>query len=69
MFKNLVFQLHWLLGITAGVVLAVVGVTGAMLSFEADLLKGINPGVMTVEARPAPLPRAWREARRSSRAT
>lgn len=48
MFKNLIFQLHWLLGITAGVVLAVVGITGAMLSFEHDLLKAMNPGVMTV---------------------
>lgn len=50
MFKNLVFQLHWLLGITAGVVLAVVGVTGAMLSFEQPILVAINPGVMTVPA-------------------
>jgi sulfite reductase (NADPH) flavoprotein alpha-component len=63
MFKNLVFQLHWLLGITAGLVLAVVGVTGAMLSFEDDLLKAINPGVMTVEARPSPLPPAQLLAR------
>ncbi len=51
MFKNLIFQLHWLLGITAGVVLAVVGITGAMLSFEHDLLKAMNPGVMTVTAQ------------------
>ncbi len=51
MFKNLIFQLHWLLGITAGLVLAVVGITGAMLSFEHDLLKAMNPGVMTVPAQ------------------
>lgn len=48
MFKNAIFQIHWFLGITAGVVLAVVGVTGAMLSFEHDLLKAMNAGVMTV---------------------
>ncbi|OGB26733.1 MAG: hypothetical protein A3I66_13405 [Burkholderiales bacterium RIFCSPLOWO2_02_FULL_57_36] len=48
MLKNLWFQLHWLLGITAGLVLAVVGVTGAMLSFEHDLKHWINPGVMSV---------------------
>jgi sulfite reductase (NADPH) flavoprotein alpha-component len=58
MLRKLVFQLHWLLGITAGLVLAVVGVTGAMLSFEDPLLEAINPGVMTVPARPAPLPPA-----------
>ncbi|GAB2500244.1 PepSY-associated TM helix domain-containing protein [Arenimonas alkanexedens] len=55
MFKNLVFQLHWLLGISAGLVLAVVGVTGAILSFEDEVLEAINPGVMTVEARPLAL--------------
>ncbi len=49
--RNAVFQLHWFFGITAGIVLALVGVTGAMLSFEDDLLKALNPGVMTVEPR------------------
>lgn len=48
MFKNAIFQIHWFLGITAGAVLAVVGVTGAMLSFEKPLLRAINPGVITV---------------------
>lgn len=48
MFRNLWFQLHWILGITAGVILAVVGVTGGLLSFEQDILRLINPGVMTV---------------------
>ena len=50
-FRNAVFQLHWLFGITAGVVLALVGFTGGMLSFEDELLKALNPGVMTVEPR------------------
>ena len=50
-FRNAVFQLHWFFGITAGIVLALVGVTGAMLSFEDDLLRALNPGVMTVEPR------------------
>lgn len=48
MFKKILFQTHWLLGITAGVVLAIVGVTGAALSFEHELLRVLNPGVMTV---------------------
>ena len=46
--KKLWFWVHWLLGITAGVVLALMGVTGALLSFEEDLLRWMNPGVMTV---------------------
>lgn len=53
MLKKLWFQIHWLLGITAGVVLAVVGITGGMLSFEQDLLRALNPGVMTVMPRDA----------------
>ncbi|MGE0119528.1 MAG: PepSY domain-containing protein [Dongiaceae bacterium] len=52
--KNILFQLHWLLGISAGIVLAVVGVSGAMLSFEDDILRSINAGVMTVEPRADP---------------
>ena len=49
--RNAVFQLHWLFGITAGLVLAVVGVTGGILSFEDEWLEALNPGVLTVEAR------------------
>lgn len=50
MVKNVLFQLHWISGITAGLILAVVGFTGAMLSFEDPILEAMNPGVMTVSA-------------------
>ena len=64
MVKNAIFQIHWFLGITAGLVLAVVGVTGAMLSFEHDLLKAMNAGVMTVPVQGrTPLPPAELVAR------
>ncbi|WP_349616009.1 sulfite reductase flavoprotein subunit alpha [Azotobacter salinestris] len=49
MVKKILFQLHWLLGISAGLVLAVMGVTGATLSYQGELLRFLNPGVMTVE--------------------
>ena len=49
--RNVTFQLHWLLGVTAGIVLALVGVTGAMLSFEDEALAALNPGIITVEPR------------------
>jgi sulfite reductase (NADPH) flavoprotein alpha-component len=52
MLKSVMFQLHWFLGITAGLVLAIVGVTGGLLSFEHEMLEAMNPGVMTVKARP-----------------
>ncbi|GAB2622039.1 sulfite reductase flavoprotein subunit alpha [Novilysobacter erysipheiresistens] len=67
-FRNAIFQLHWLFGITAGVVLALVGFTGGMLSFEDELLKALNPGVMTVEPRGAALsPEALVERVRAQR--
>lgn len=47
--RNALFQVHWFLGISAGLVLALVGVTGGILSFEDALLEAMNPGVMTVE--------------------
>ena len=53
--RNALFQIHWFLGITAGIVLALVGVTGGLLSFEDEMLKAMNPGVMSVEARGTPL--------------
>ncbi|OLU35734.1 sulfite reductase flavoprotein subunit alpha [Pseudomonas sp. PA27(2017)] len=43
MFKKVLFQLHWFFGITAGLVLALMGVTGALYSFQEEILLAINP--------------------------
>jgi sulfite reductase (NADPH) flavoprotein alpha-component len=51
--KKILFQTHWLLGITGGSVLAFVGVTGALLSFETELVAAWNDGVVTVPSRAA----------------
>lgn len=48
MLRNILFQAHWLIGITAGTVLIVVGLTGAILSFEPELSRVMNPSVMSV---------------------
>ncbi|WP_313465806.1 PepSY-associated TM helix domain-containing protein, partial [Stenotrophomonas sp.] len=48
MFKNVLFQLHWLLGITAGTILAIMGLSGATLSFEDELLRAANPGFAAI---------------------
>ncbi|WP_339459266.1 sulfite reductase flavoprotein subunit alpha [Pseudomonas sp. EA_105y_Pfl2_R69] len=48
MFKKILFQLHWLLGISAGLVLALMGVTGAAYSFQDELLRALNPEVLQV---------------------
>lgn len=42
------FQLHWFVGITAGTLLAVIGLTGAILAFEDEIVESINPGVFAV---------------------
>ena len=42
------FQLHWFVGITAGTLLAVIGLTGAILAFEDEIVEAINPGVFAV---------------------
>jgi len=49
--KKALFQLHWLLGITAGLVLALMGVTGAAYSFQDELMRALNPDVLQVEVR------------------
>lgn len=42
------FQVHWFIGITAGTVLVVIGLTGALLAFHEEILDAINPGVRQV---------------------
>lgn len=51
MLKKILFQLHWLLGISAGLVLALMGVTGAAYSFQDELLRVLNPQTLRVEER------------------
>jgi len=50
MLKKVFFQLHWFLGITAGLVLALMGTTGALQSFQPEILRLLNPGVLTIAA-------------------
>ncbi|MCA1858921.1 sulfite reductase flavoprotein subunit alpha [Janthinobacterium sp. HSC-3S05] len=54
--KQVWFQLHWFIGITAGTVLVIIGLSGATLAFKDELLDLMNPGVrhVAVENR-APL--------------
>jgi sulfite reductase (NADPH) flavoprotein alpha-component len=53
--KKLWFQLHWFVGITAGTVLMVIGLTGATLAFREQLLDALNPGVRNVPVQNAPV--------------
>lgn len=53
MLKKTLFQLHWFFGITAGLVLALMGVTGAAYSFQDEILRALNPTVLSVQKREA----------------
>lgn len=54
MTRRVLFQIHWFLGISAGLLLALMGVTGAMMSFEDEIVAALSPGVVTLTPRPAP---------------
>ena len=49
MLKKIFFQIHWFLGITAGLILSIMGVTGAIYSYEQPIQKWINPESYTVK--------------------
>ncbi|MFA0924347.1 PepSY domain-containing protein [Xanthomonas fragariae] len=53
MLKTVLFQLHWLLGITAGLVLSVMGLTGALMSFENEIVRLANPAIAQLADRQA----------------
>lgn len=51
MLKKVLFQVHWFFGISAGLVLAIMGITGAITSFQDELLDLLNPQALQVEQR------------------
>ncbi len=54
MFKKTFFQIHWFLGITAGLILSLIGVTGAIYSYEQQILEWINQDSYVVQAQAQP---------------
>lgn len=42
MLRKILFNMHWLIGISVGVVLALMGTTGAILVFEDEILSVLN---------------------------
>lgn len=49
MLKSVLLRLHAWLGISAGLVIAVVGSTGAIMAFEPQILRLLNPGILQIE--------------------
>lgn len=54
MFKKILFQIHWFLGITAGLILSIMGVTGAIYSYDQQILKWVNSDSYVVQAENPP---------------
>lgn len=52
--RQLWFQLHWFIGITAGTVLIVIGLSGAVLSFREEIIDALNPHGRHVAVQEAP---------------
>jgi sulfite reductase (NADPH) flavoprotein alpha-component len=66
-FKRVLFRLHWIAGITAGLVLGVAGFTGGMLGCEDFVLRLLNPQLHGLAARHGgPPPDRWIAAAREA---
>lgn len=55
MFKKSLFYIHWLCGITVGLVLSIIGVTGAILSYQQEIIRWINHDSFVVSPENIPL--------------
>ncbi|MCZ2497730.1 nitric oxide synthase [Xylophilus sp. Kf1] len=53
--RQLWFQLHWFVGITAGTLLVVIGLSGAVLSFREEIVDAVTPGGRQVAVSGVPL--------------
>jgi sulfite reductase (NADPH) flavoprotein alpha-component len=64
--KRVLFRLHWIAGITAGLVLGVVGFTGGLLGGEEPILRFLNPQLHLITDRAALPPDRWIAAARAA---
>jgi len=55
LFKAALLQVHSIIGLAISLVLALIGITGAAMSFEDEIGASLNAGIMRVEARSMPM--------------
>jgi len=53
--KAALLQVHSVIGLALALVLTLIGITGATMSFEDEIVAGLNAGIMRVEARATPM--------------
>lgn len=51
---KVLFQIHWFLGISAGLILSIMGVTGAIYSYDQQILKWVNTDSYVVQVQSSP---------------
>lgn len=54
MLKKTLFQLHWFCGITAGLILSIIGITGAIYSYDQQILTWLNQKSYVVQVENSP---------------
>ncbi|MGL3105173.1 PepSY-associated TM helix domain-containing protein [Bradyrhizobium sp. BR 1432] len=53
-FKSILLQVHSIAGLALALLLALIALTGAIMSFEDEIVDHLNAGIMLVVPRPAP---------------
>jgi sulfite reductase (NADPH) flavoprotein alpha-component len=53
--KAALLQVHSIIGLAISLVLAVIGISGATMSFEDEIVASLNAGIMRIEARSTPM--------------
>lgn len=51
MYKTIWFKIHWILGVVFGLTLIIIGITGAALSYEKEIISTINKDSYFVSAK------------------
>jgi sulfite reductase (NADPH) flavoprotein alpha-component len=55
MIRQVLYRLHWLLGLTVGLVLSLMGITGALMAFDEEIMTAASHGIVDVPVTVAPV--------------
>jgi len=55
MIRQALFRVHWLLGLTVGLVLSLMGLSGALMAFDEEIMTAASHGIVDVAVIDAPV--------------
>ncbi len=64
-FRSVIFWIHLAVGVTAGIVIFIMSVTGVALTYEKQMIEWADRNAWTAPA--SPRPRTWRRRRYSQK--